>query len=120
MPQSDAPERSPEAATPSLWSSIETPSPTPATPLPGTPAPAQPSASPTISRSAAIAETLRSAVPPVGATAAVAVFDHLTGAYRAAWLIDGRRKSAPFGPAFSRPRDAAELVRQINGEEPAP
>ena len=62
-----------------------------------------------------IADAARDAVPPVGAVAACAVHDG--AAFRAAWLIDGRRKSAPFGPAFARPRDAAELVRVINGEE---
>lgn len=58
-------------------------------------------------------------LPPVGATAALAVVDG-SGAHRAAWLIGGRLKSAPVGPSFERPRDACRFVDIVNGVDPTP
>ena len=52
-------------------------------------------------------------VPPVGATGVCAVVDD--GAYRAAWVIEGRRK-VPVGPRFEKPRDAYRFVDVLAGD----
>lgn len=54
----------------------------------------------------------RAALPPVGATSAVAAHDG-TG-WRAMWS-DGLRRLGPIGPGFERFRDAARLIDLING-----
>jgi hypothetical protein len=35
--------------------------------------------------------------------------------YRAAWLVDGRRRAFPFGPAFDRPRDLGRFLDLLTG-----
>lgn len=74
----------------------------------------------------------RTVIPPVGATMAIAVVEHESGGklangapsglggrtwHGAAWLIDGRTRTAPIA-LFDRPRDALALVRILNGEAP--
>jgi len=64
-----------------------------------------------------LARAAAALVPAPGATMAIAVYDGTH--HRAAWLIDGRRKSEPVGPAFVKPRDAIAFVRTINGTSPS-
>lgn len=52
-------------------------------------------------------------IPPVGATGVVIVVE--AGAYRAAWVVDGRR-FVPVGPRFERPRQAGRFVDVLAGE----
>ncbi len=78
------------------------------------------------------ADLLRAAhsvIPPAGASV-MATVDHTPGhrlptgaaadiggltVYRAAWLVDGIERSAPFGPAFERPRDLPRFIGLLTG-----
>jgi hypothetical protein len=77
----------------------------------------------------------RDIVPPVGASAAIAVVDHEPGeklksgepagrggltTYRAAFLVAGRQISAPVGPTFERPRDLYRFLDVLTGEPQDP
>lgn len=72
----------------------------------------------------------RDVIPPAGASTPVATVEHTPGqtlpsgapagvggrtVYRAAWLVDGLRRSAPFGPAFDRPRDLGRFLAVLTG-----
>lgn len=75
-----------------------------------------------------LAAIARDAIPPVGATSAVATVVHRAGGrpgtgstrYQAMWF-DGRRRLAPLGPAFEQQRDMFRIVDIVNGvDRPAP
>jgi hypothetical protein len=57
-------------------------------------------------------------VPPAGADKAIAVVDDQLK-HRAAFLVNGVKRSAPVGPAFDKPRGAIAFVRVLNGDDPA-
>lgn len=72
-----------------------------------------------------LAAIARDAIPPVGATSAVATSDHRPGPrpgtgvtfWQAAWF-DGRRILGPIGPPLERQSDMLRLVALINGPRP--
>jgi hypothetical protein len=59
----------------------------------------------------------RAIVPPIGASVAIAIHDGTH--HRAAFLVNERTRSAPVGPTFTKPREACDFVRLLNGDRPA-
>jgi hypothetical protein len=72
----------------------------------------------------------RDVIPPAGSAVPVATVDHTPGrrlptgapagvggrtTYRAAWLVDGIARSAPFGPSFDRPRELGRFIGLLTG-----
>lgn len=77
-----------------------------------------------------LVKAARSVIPPAEGATPIAVVDHTPGrrlptgapagvggrtTYRAAWLIGGVARSAPFGPAFERPRDLGRFLAVLTG-----
>ena len=63
-----------------------------------------------------LTEALRAVEPPTESyrtASAICVVD-TDQKFRVAWLLDGRRKTAPTGPAFAKPRLAAKLATILN------